>query len=130
LTLAFIDMGSLLMFAVWIMLAVAFRKTMAIHARFMGSTALIALPPALGRAYAMNIPSVGGLPGALDPSFFTVEGILLVLMAFDFVRERRVHAPYLLSLAAFAAIHVSMWRAPDWAWFVELARAAGLPANM
>lgn len=127
LTLAWIDIWSLTLFAVVYVSAIAFRRTMFLHARFMASTAFIALPPALGRAYGMNIEGIGGLPGALPWSFWTVEAVLLALALWDGVRGRWV-SPWWLTLGVMAAIHATMFQAPAWPWFVAFARLIGLPA--
>ena len=125
LTLAWLDINSLIMFAALYALALTYRCTMRLHARFMGCTALVAVIPALGRAYGMHVPALGGLPGALDPSFLTVDAVLIVLLAFDATR-RVIAAPYLITLACFIGLEATMWHAPHWDAFVALARAGGL----
>jgi len=127
LTLAWIDVWSLALFGLLYVLAIAFRRTMFLHARFMASTAFVALPPALGRAYGMNIPSLGGLAGALPPSFWTVEAVLVGLILWDGFRGRWA-SPWWLTLAVMAAIQATMFHAPNWPAFVAFARTMGLPA--
>jgi hypothetical protein len=36
--------------------------------------------------------------------------------------------PWLLTLAVTVAIHLTMFQAPTWPWFVAFARMMGLPA--
>lgn len=126
LTLAWIDVWSLALFAVVYLSAIACRRTMFLHARFMASTAFIALPPALGRAYGMNMPGIGGLPGALPWSFWTVEAVLAGLLLWDLSRGRW-GSPWWLTLVVMGGIHATMFQAPDWPWFVAFARMIGLP---
>lgn len=128
LTLAWIDVWSLALFSLLFILAIACRRTMFLHARFMASTAFVALPPALGRAYGMNIPSLGGLAGALPPSFWTVQAVLVGLVLWDGFRGRWA-SPWWLTLAVMTAIQLTMFQAPNWPWFVAFARMIGLPAS-
>ncbi len=128
LTLAWIDLWSLALFALLFALAIAYRRTRFLHARFMASTVFLALPPALGRAYGMNIPHIGGLPGALPLSFLTVEAVMVGLVLWDGWRGRWA-TPWWLILVATAAIHLTMFEAPRWPAFVALAHALGLPAG-
>jgi hypothetical protein len=127
LTLAWIDLWSLALFSALYVLAIACRRTMALHARFMASTVFVALPPALGRAYGLHIPSLHGLAGALPPSFLTVEAVLVGLMLWDGVKGRWI-TPWLLTLAVAVAVHMTMFQAPTWPAFVAFARLIGLPA--
>lgn len=126
LTLTWIDLWSLALFSLLYVLAIAKRRTMFLHARFMASTLFVALPPALGRAYGMNIPSLNGLAGALPPSFWTVEAALVALIVWDGLKGRWI-TPWWLTLGAMVAIHLTMFAAPNWPAFVAVARALGLP---
>ena len=121
------DLWSLALFSALYGLAIAFRRTMVLHARFMASTVFVALPPALGRAYGMNIPSLHGLAGALPPSFWTVEAVLVGLILWDGFKGRWI-TPWLLTLAVTAAVQMTMFQAPTWPTFVAFARLIGLPA--
>lgn len=127
LTLAWIDLWSLALFALVYVLALAYRRTMFLHARFMASTVFIAIVPALGRAYGMNIPGIGGLSGALPPSFLTVEIVLAALIIWDRLKERRWTSPWWVVLAGLAFVHATMFQAPGWPAFVAIAQALGLP---
>jgi hypothetical protein len=112
--LTYIDVTSLCFFMVCVALAIRFRRRRSLHARFLGVTALIAIVPALGRAYGMNIPAIGGLRGALAPSFFTVDAVLLALLAFDWHNRRRIEAPYVAALAYFVILHATLWPVASW----------------
>ncbi len=124
LTLAYIDMTSLALFVVCYGLAIVYRRNRVVHGGLMGSTALIALIPALGRAFAHNVPSLHGLSGALDPSFRVVVGVLFILWIKQLVR-RRPPGPYPALIAAFIGIQLTMRAAPHWEAFVAVARIWG-----
>lgn len=129
LILTWIDLWSLALFSLLYGLAIAYRRTMFLHARFMASTVFVALPPALGRLYGMNIPSLHGLRGALPPSFWTVEAVLIGLILWDGLKRRRWATPWWLTLVVMMAIHLTMFQAPAWPAYVAFARLIGLPAR-
>ena len=126
--LVWIDVWSLLLFGLLYGLAIAHRRRMFLHARFMASTVFVALIPALGRAYGMNIPALGGLLGALNPSFWTVEVILLGLIVRDWFAGHKEVSPWWLALGGLGLVHVTMLHAPTWTWFTDLLIGLGLPA--
>lgn len=126
LILMWIDLWSLLLFSGLYVAAILNRRRMFFHARLMASTVFVALIPALGRAFGMNIPALGGLSGALNPSFWTCELILLGLAIRDGT-QGQWKTPWWISLAALEAIRLTMTGAPERAWFVALAQAMGLP---
>ncbi|WCT73885.1 hypothetical protein PQ455_01235 [Sphingomonas naphthae] len=123
LTLAYIDLTTITLFVGLYAAAILWRRDRVVHSRLAGSTVLVAMIPALGRFYGMNYP-VGGLPGALDPSFWTVEVILLVAVLLDW-RGGRLRWPFPVALAAFVAIHLTYPIGSQSAAFAVLARAMG-----
>ena len=103
----FLDIGVLAFFLLFVVLAVvsARRRQMALHAKWMACTTILALEPALERFYILVIPIVSNFDDALYLSLGTVEALLLVLI----VREwqlRRVRAPYPILLCFFLTVHV------------------------
>ena len=128
LILTWIDLWSLALFSLLYILAIAYRRKMFLHARFIASTVFVALPPALGRLYGMNIPALHGLRGALGPSFWTVEAVLVGLIVWDGLKGRWA-TPWWLTLVVMTAIEATMFQAPHWPAFVAVARVLGLPAN-
>ena len=126
LTLAWIDLWSLLLFSGLYIAAIVHRRKLALHARLMASTVFVALPPALGRAYGMHIPSLHGLAGALPPTFITVEAGLAALIVWD-AAHRRFLFPFPITFAALGLIGLTMFSAPHWPLFVAVARLLGLP---
>ena len=127
LILVWIDLWSLTLFAGLYLAALAWRRVMFVHSRLMASTVFIALIPALGRLYGMNIPALEGLTGALDPSFWTCELILVGLIVRDGL-SGHWKTPWWITLIGLEAIRLTMNAAPDWSGFVAVARAMGLPA--
>lgn len=124
LTLAWVDIWSLPLFGLLFVLALVYRRTMFLHARFMASTVFIALIPALGRLYGMNIPALHGLRGALYPSFWTVELVLAGLVVRDGL-QGRWRTPWWLTLGALVALQLTLFQAPHWPWFLGVARLMG-----
>jgi hypothetical protein len=128
LILTWIDLWSLTLFAGLYVGALIWRRDMFVHSRLMASTVFVALIPALGRAYGMNIPALQGLTGALNPSFWTCEIVLLGLILRDGFRGRWA-TPWWITLIALEAIRLTMTSAPGLGAFVAVARAMGLPAE-
>lgn len=128
LILMWIDVWSLLLFSGLYVAAILNRKRMFRHSRLMASTVFVALIPALGRAYGMNIPALEGLTGALNPSFWTCELVLAGLIVRDGLAGRW-KTPWWVTLLALEAIRLTMFAAPEWGWFVGVAQALGLPAG-
>ena len=121
LTLDWIDLWSLALFSGLYVAGILNRRVMSLHSRYLGSTIFVVLIPALGRAYGMNIPALDGLNGALHPSFWTVELILIGLIIRDALKHGGLKArylpPYAVTLAVLLAIEWTMFRAPLWPWF-------------
>lgn len=125
LSLVFLDIGFLLLFAGAYAAGLWFRDSRSVHARLMGSTILVGLGPALARLYAQQIPAVHGLAGALTWAFWTIDAILAIAIILE-LRRGRVLWPFPVMLAAFSAIQVGMvWATGD--TFAAIARAAGAP---
>ena len=123
LILDWIDLWSLALFLGLYVAGILNRRTMSLHSRFMGSTVFVALIPALGRAYGMNIEAIGGLRGALHPCFWTVEIVLVGLVVRDALKhgglKARYLTPYAVTLVSLLAIEWTMFMAPHWPWFAR-----------
>lgn len=126
LVLVWIDLVSLVQFVLLYTLAMVARDRRD-HGRWLVGTALIALIPALGRLLAGLLPELGGLPGALDPAFMVVEGLLALLIVRD-LWAGKWRWPYPLTLAGFIGMQAMMWVAPAWPPFRALAGALGSAA--
>ncbi|CAN5124477.1 hypothetical protein BH10PSE1_BH10PSE1_14250 [soil metagenome] len=125
--LCWIDLWSLSLFAALYVAALIWRRNMFVHSRLMASTVFVAIIPALGRAYGMNIPALHGLTGALNPSFWTCEIILVGLILRDGLNGRW-KTPWWITLIGLEAIRLTMIPAADWSGFVAILRMLGLPA--
>ncbi|CAN5288414.1 hypothetical protein BH10PSE2_BH10PSE2_28310 [soil metagenome] len=130
LTLDWIDLWSLLLFGGLYVAGILNRRVMSLHSRYLGSTVFVALIPALGRVYGMNIEALGGLTGALHPSFLTVEAVLAGLIVRDALKhgglKARCLTPYAITLGVLAAIEVTMFAAPHWPWFAAFMDAVSV----
>ena len=96
--LAFGDITTVLGFVCAYGLAIHFRRQRALHSRFMASTALLALPPALARVFANFVPGVDSFVAAFHASYLTADLILLTLIIRDY-RQGIPRSPYYLPLA-------------------------------
>jgi hypothetical protein len=126
LILVWIDLWSLALFSALYIGALVWRRDLFVHSRLVASTVFVAVIPALGRAYGMNIPALNGLTGALNPSFWTCEIVLAALVLRDGLKGRW-KTPWWITLVALEAIRLTMLSAPDWSGFISVARALGLP---
>ncbi len=104
--LALIDLPSLALLLVLVALALRNVRRREAHKRFMASTVLLGLPPALTRLHQRVLPEAGFMI-ALHASLFTVEAILAILIVSDWrAGQRRLAYP--LSLAFFVLLHAVM----------------------
>lgn len=116
--LSFVDLSTLAWFAFAYVMALRYRKAMALHARFMVSTALPLLPPALARALATWVPGVNSFDLAFHLSYLGAELVTVALLLHD-RQSGKMRAPFLLLLALLlvqqASYHYAMefgpWRA-------------------
>ena len=129
LTLGFIDLISLILFTGFYAAAVVcgFRRDIWNHKRWMVSTVIVALVPAVSRIFAIYVPVILGLSGALPPAFYSVETGLLGLILLDQWRERRLSRTYILCLAGLTGIQSVMFMVPHMPAFVSMARLMGYP---
>ena len=104
--LAFIDISSIAWFVFAWCMALHYRRNMPLHARFMASTALPLLPPALSRMLAIFVPGVSSFDMALHIAFAASEVIVLALLLHD-RKLGKVRAPYLLLMALLLVQHAS-----------------------
>ncbi len=105
--LAFVDLPSIAFLLLLVGLALGNVRRPPVHKRYMAATVLLALPPALGRLYARLFEAQMDFMTALHAAFFTVDIILLALIAVD-GRARRRYLPYPLSLGFFVLVQLLM----------------------
>ena len=129
LTLGFIDLMSLILFTGFYAAAVvcAFRRDIWHHKRWMVATVIVALVPAVGRIFAIYVPGIQGLSGALPPAFYSIAAVLMGLITWDQWREKRLSMPYILCLGGLGGIQSVMFMAPHITAFIALARTMGYP---
>lgn len=109
--LAAVDGISLAAFAGAYGLGFHYRRNLALHARFMASTVLLVLPPALARLLPAMLPAIRSFELAFHLSFALTELVVLALL-WDDRRSGRVRAPYLLLLGALLAQQVAFVLVP------------------
>ena len=102
--LAFVDLTTVAAFATAYGLALKYRRTMPLHARWMACTALMVFPPALARALPPLVPTIRSFEAAFHASYALTELIVLALIVHD-ARTDRVRAPYLALLALLLVQH-------------------------
>jgi uncharacterized membrane protein len=105
--LAFIDISTVVWFVLAYCMALRYRRDMPLHARFMVSTALPLLPPALSRVLGhFVLPASSSFDMALHLSFAAAELIVLALLLHD-RQTGKVRAPYQLLMALLVVQHAS-----------------------
>ncbi len=122
----FLPLSAILLFALAYALAVAYRRTPPLHARFMICTALPMIDPVVGRLLAFYLPP---FPHYLYYQAVTFGGtdLILLILAFKDRREVRARWVFPAMLVPFITAHVlwftwaqsDLWR-PIAAWFRRL----------
>ncbi len=101
--LAFVDITTIIYFGIAYSLAIYYRKNIQLHARYMTSTAILVLPPALGRALAGIAPGINSFKAAFNWGFAISALIVIALILHD-VRLGRMRPPYLALLQVIPGI--------------------------
>ncbi len=124
--LAFTDLTTILCFAGAYVLAIYHRRSIQLHARYMASTAVLVLPPALARILGNYVPGIDSFEAAFHGGFFLAEGIVALLLVADF-REGRVYAPYawlafflIFQQLSFLVSPIPSWWMTTTVWFGRL----------
>ena len=118
----FNDVALLVYFCVCYSLGITYRRTRALHQRYMMCTALIVIPPALSRVLLFYVPGVGHLTASVAWATAFIVLVLVVLLWID-LRRRKLYGPYWGSLLFFAIATAAMpfvgyW--PTWRHFAQL----------
>lgn len=121
--LSFADASSLVYFAVAFGLALHHRRRLPLHARFMVSTALLVLPPALARAAGQYLPGIQSFEAAFHAGYVASELMVLGLILHD-LRHGGWRLPYPMLLAVMLVQQASFHAVPQWPWWQ--ARMRGL----
>lgn len=115
--LAFVDLVTLAWFAAAYVLALRHRRETPLHARYMASTALLVLPPALVRAIGMFVPGVTSFDMAFHLGTFVAEALIVALIAHDLRSEGRLRLPYPTLLAATVLGQIGFVVLPGMPWW-------------
>ena len=99
--LAFLDFTTLGYFLAAYLLALWHRREVQLHARFMASTAVLVLPPALARALLFFVPGFGSFPLAVHGGYVLSELVTLLLLRDD-QRRGGVRRPYVMLMGTAA----------------------------
>ncbi len=113
--LAFVDLTTVIWFAVAYALAIRHRRRLPLHARYMASTALLVLPPALTRA-AFSVPGITSFEAAAYAGYVAALAATSLLVVNDLRTAGRASIAYVsvlilfvLHLVAFNTIHLLPW---------------------
>jgi len=123
--LALVDFIALGFFAFCYGMALWHRRRMPLHARYMASTAVLVLPPAMARVLGSFMPGIHSFEAAFHGGMLISVLVALVLIVRD-MRGGRVYPPYLLLLARLVAQQlgfVAIDGSPGWLAFCQ--RIAG-----
>lgn len=125
--LSFADASSVVYFALAFGLALHFRRQLQLHARFMVSTALLVLPPALARAAGQYLPGIDSFEAAFHTGYVASELMVLGLIVHD-LRHGGWRWPYPALLGVMLLQQASFHIVPHWpgwqAWMQQLAGTA------
>jgi hypothetical protein len=114
--LAWHDLTTLLYFLTAYGLAIHWRRHLHLHARLMTSTALLVLPPALGRLLPALVPGIDSFMQTYHAGLLGAELATLALIVHD-LRRWRLWPPYPVLLGYFVLLHVSIaWVGAQPAW--------------
>ena len=103
--LAWVDLLATAFFAAAVTLAIRHRRNVHLHARWMATTALLLLPPALGRLAPVLLPFVTSFDAAFHAAFFATEAVVILLIVDDSRAGQRL-VPYRALLALTVTQHV------------------------
>jgi hypothetical protein len=120
--LAFLDVTSLAYFVWTYAMALRHRKEMQLHQRYMSSTVVLLLPPALARLVAVQLHS--SFDFALHMSFVISEAVVVAMLVHDRLRSK-VRAPYVILLGFTVFQHASVLVTPHWTWWSAVCHAIG-----
>lgn len=117
--LAFVDITTITYFAIAYGLAIHYRSTLQLHARYMASTAILVLPPALGRAIGNLVPGIESFEAAFHWGFAISALVVVALIVHD-ARSGQLRPPYLLLLGLLLLQQASFVVIPSLVWWNDL----------
>ena len=117
--LGFLDLCGLIQFAVFVALAVGYRRNVQLHARYIACTVVLLIPPALVRAMFILPFLRFSFTFNVNLAMALMDGVLLILIADD-LRLGRVRAAYPVALAANTVVALAANFAHGWRWWHAL----------
>jgi len=117
--LAFIDLTTLAFFAAAYVLAIHHRRNQPLHARWLASTAVIALPPGLARFVANFVPGINTFELAIHVTYAVCLAITLLLLRDD-ARKGGIRTPYAALGVVLLAHEIGFLAIPHWPWWNAL----------
>ena len=118
-TLSYLDAWSLLLLALFIILAIRYAQDTGLHARYMACTVLVLLPPALTRVLAF-FPQIHSMATSINISYILMIAILSLLIVDD-LRKGRLRSAYPVAIALFLPMILTMNSVGHWQWWHRLA---------
>ncbi|MFZ6820013.1 hypothetical protein [Undibacterium sp. Ji22W] len=116
--LAWIDTITLITFVVAYVSAIYYRMNIQLHARFMASTAILVLPPALGRIMPRLGEWITSFEMAVHLSYAICIAIVLALI-YDDYRKGKLRAPYLILLFSVSLQQYGFYASTGWSWWTN-----------
>ncbi|MFZ6798442.1 hypothetical protein [Undibacterium sp. Di24W] len=120
--LAWIDTVTMITFVVVYVSAIYYRKSIQLHARFMASTAILVLPPALGRI----MPRLGEWITSFEMAVHLSYAICIIVvlsLIYDDYRRGKWRAPYFILLLSVGLQQFGFYASNDWSWWMSLVNA-------
>lgn len=117
--LAFLDITGFLLFGTYVGLAVYYARNVDLHARYIASTVLLMMPPAIVRAMPILPVFRKSFVADINLAMGLMSAILVALLIDD-ARRGKVRAPYMVALVANTAVAIGANYANDWAWWHAL----------
>ncbi len=111
--LALVDLVTILGFALAVAMGLKQRRVREQHARWMASTAVMLLPPALARMLPMLPLGIRSFEGAFHIAMGVAELVVFVLLCNDWLRLRKPSTPFLCLFAVVAMSHAGFVLAPQ-----------------
>lgn len=106
--LAVVDVSTMVGFAAAFALAIKHRRNIHLHARYMGATGLLILPPALARLAKNTMPAVSSFPAAFHIGYLLTELVVAALIVQAW-RSRQPARPFVLLMALLVLQQLGFW---------------------
>jgi len=122
--LAFIDLSTVIYFGIAVGLAIRHRRNVQLHARYMASTVVLVLLPAVSRILGMGVPGIDSFEASVHGGFFFSELIVLLLLLDD-RRLGRIRRPYPVLLGFLLAQQIGFVLVANWQPWLDFCRWVG-----